>query len=115
MSAIKQNSDKLDIDFESVFTEAQIHEIEEKYDTTWGVNRRIMMVVLSKSGKSMTDILESMLSEDKVAETYFSMIKQLEDYEQHLKFGIELAQVAIARLLMVAQHAAGDEAEPSSE
>ena len=107
----KQRSEKLNTDFEPVFTEEQVYKIEDEYNTTWGVNRRIMMMVLSKSSKSITAMVDSILSEDETAEAYFSMIEQMDNYEQHLKGGIELAQAARARLLLVGQHIAGDEVE----
>lgn len=112
-NAADQTNNKSDIAFEPAFTEEQVYKAEDEYNTTWGIKRRIMMLVLSKSGKSMADMLESMLSEDETAEAYFSMIEQLNDYEKHLKAGIELAQAATARLLMVAQHVAGNEVEPT--
>ena len=97
------------IDIQPVFTEEQIDKIEGEYNTTWCVNRRMMLMVLSKSGESLVDILESTLSEDDPAETYFDLIEQITDYEEHLKTGIELAKAATARLLLVAQLAVDTE------
>lgn len=99
------------INFAPAFTKEQAFKLEDEYNTTWGVNRRIMMMILSKSSDAMSDMLVSIISEDSAAETYFAMVEQISDYEQHLKYGIELAQSATARLLLVTQNIAGDEAE----
>lgn len=107
-------ADSVNINFDPVFTKEQVLKAGEEYNATWGVKSRIMMAVLSKSGQNLVDTLTSMLAEDETGEEYFEMIRCIEDYEEHLKAGIELAQSAIARLLTVAQYVAGDD-ESSSE
>lgn len=115
MNTADRAANQFNINFHPVFTKEQVFKAEEEYNSTWGVKSRIMMMVLSQSGQNLVDNLTSMLADDDAAEEYFEMIRYIEDYEQHLKAGIELTQSAIARLLMVAQYVAGDEAEPSSE
>lgn len=100
------------IDFEPIFLEEQMYKIEAEYNTTWGVNRRIMMAMLSKSSKEIIGMVESMLKNDEKIETYFFMVEQLNEYEQHLKAGIGLVQAATSRLLMAGKYVAADTNKP---
>ncbi|MGZ8226584.1 MAG: hypothetical protein ACXWT3_08115 [Methylococcaceae bacterium] len=110
MSTADRAANQFNIDFDPVFTKEQVFKAEEEYNTTWGEKRRITMMTLTQSGQSLVDNLAAMLADDCAVESYFEMIRYIEDYEQHLKAGIELTMAATARLLMVAQHVAGDEA-----
>ncbi|MEE7625244.1 hypothetical protein V3O24_03645 [Methylobacter sp. Wu8] len=113
MSIVDRAENQFNINFDPVFTKAQVFKAEGEYNTTWGENRRITMMVLTQSGQNLVDNLTSMLAEDETADAYFSMIEQIGEYEQHLKNSIELTLAATARLLLVAQHVADNEAEPT--
>jgi hypothetical protein len=102
----KQNA----MSFKPIFTEEQVHEMEDKYNTTWGVNRRILMMILTKNSDAMTEMVESIVSEDKEGGVFFTMVDSIKDYEQHLSAGLELAQAATARLLLIGGHVVGDQA-----
>lgn len=97
------------IDFEPAFSEEEMYKSESEHNTTWGVNRRAMMVILSKSGREMVEMVESMAAEEEGMETFFEMIHLLSDYEQYLRAGLELVKTAQARLLMAGQCVAGDD------
>jgi hypothetical protein len=90
------------VEFDAVFTEKDVFKIEGEYNTTWGVSRRIMMMVLSKSSADLSNIFKSIIADDDTGRVYFEMLEQIDDYKEHLKSGMELADAAAARLLMVA-------------
>jgi hypothetical protein len=92
--------------YEPIFTTEQVFRLEDEYNTTWGVSRRIMMAVLSKDSNTLADIAESSVTDDEEDNAYFTMIEQISDYEQHLNDGIELARAALARLFIAGQSVA---------
>ena len=87
--------------FEPVFTKEQGMSFEAAYNGTWGVNRRLMMMTLASSSEQLiTAFADSVEDND---DTLITLIDQISNYGEHLKSGMELAEAAVARLLMVGQ------------
>lgn len=81
------------VDFEAVFTDSQLTINEAEYNETWGVKRRLMGIVMARS--------RSELMENATAETCLDLYDQISSYCDHLKAGLEIAEAACARLLVV--------------
>jgi len=88
-------------DFEAVFTKAQVLSFEETHNETWGVNRRLMMMTLARSSDQLLAGFADSAEDN--GDVLFALIGQISDYSEHLKYGVELAEAAVARLLMVGQ------------
>lgn len=89
--------------FKAPFTKQQVEEIEAKHNTTWGVRRRVLMATMSLSSKEMIDSFAPLISEDN-GDTYIEMFEMIKDYRKHLEDSIELADAAMARLLLVGEY-----------
>ena len=87
--------------FEPVFTKEQVLSFEAAHNETWGVNRRLMMMALARSSEQLTAAFADSAEDN--GDTLFALIDQISDYGEHLKSGVELAEAAVARLLMVGQ------------
>ena len=87
--------------FEPAFTKEQVLSFEETHNETWGVNRRLMMMTLARSSGQLIDSFAD--SADDSGDALFALIDQISDYGEHLNSGMELAEAAVARLLMVGQ------------
>ena len=87
--------------FEPVFTQEQVLSFEAANNETWGVNRRLMMMALARSSEQLTAAFADSAEDN--GDTLFALIDQISDYGEHLKSGVELAEAAVARLLMVGQ------------
>ena len=86
------------IAFEAVFTDEQVEQIE-KEQREWGVNRRIMLAFLSRSGEQLVAN-----AGDNREDTFEKMRDFITEYRDHLKAGVELADCALARLLALSLH-----------
>lgn len=89
--------------FKAPFTKQQVEEIEAKHNTTWGMRRRVLMATMSLSSKEMIDGFSPLLSEDN-GDAYIEMFQMIKDYRQHLQDSVELADAAMARLLLVGKY-----------
>jgi len=96
-------TEKAPLSFEPIFTEKKEVEIERAYNTSWGIKRRIMMDVLSRSSEELVEIYAKASAEDD-GEMLLSIIDQIAEYRDHLKAGVELATSALTRLCMIVEH-----------
>lgn len=90
--------DNSDFSFEAIFTGEQVREMEENHNETWGVNRRLTMITLSRSKDQLK---EGFLTAGE--EVLVSAFDRIEDYKKYLNSSIELADAAMARLAIVAE------------
>lgn len=89
--------------FKAVFTDEQVKSFEADHNETWGVKRRLTMITLSRSSKQLMDGFAPMIAEDD-GEAFSSLLDQINDYRDHMKAGVELADAAMARLLWVGKY-----------
>lgn len=90
-------------DFEPVFTNEQVYQNEHAYNKTWGMKRRLTMVILARSKASLVDGFRP------DPETLLAAIEQIAAYRDHLQAGAKMAASAMARLLIVGQIFADEE------
>lgn len=91
--------------FKPAFTDEQVKSFEANYNETWGVGRRITMIVLSRSSTQLIDGFAPMIVDDD-GDACIQLIEQITDYRDHLQASVELAEAALARLLIVGEYAA---------
>lgn len=84
------------IEFEPALTFADLECIEASYDKTWGVARRVMCAVFTRTRE---ELVSGFTGDDENQETMFAIIDHITAYEEHMKAGAAMAQTAIARLL----------------
>lgn len=96
--------------FRRVFTPAQIEEAERDYNATFGVQRRIMQVVLTKPSGELLKIVWKMAKDEQGMEALTDMIESIKAFEAHLQGGLEAAQAAYARLMACAEYLAEENA-----
>lgn len=85
-------------EFEPLFSATAAEDAESHYNQSFGVKRRAMLVVLSRSKAQMVE------SFGKTADGEDGLLLTLEwlhDYREHLLAFAELADIAAARLLVV--------------
>lgn len=93
--------------FDAAFTLEQVESIESNYNARWRFKRRLMMAILSRSSQELLDGFPELAKNN--GEAYFEVIDQLEDYLDHLKSAVQLAESSLARLLLVEQYLTGKE------
>jgi hypothetical protein len=86
------------IDFDAVLTNEEFQEYEATQNETWGVNRRIAMITLARSKAQLVGGFGKAGNTDALLE----MIERVQDWSDHLKASIEMAEMASARLMAVA-------------
>ena len=91
--------------FDAAFTLEQVESIESNYNARWRFKRRLMMAILSRSSQELLDGFPELAKNN--GEAYFEVIDQLEDYLDHLKSAVQLAESSLARLLLVEQYLTG--------
>ena len=104
--------------FEAMFTQEQVYKIEAKYNETHGVSKRLMMMTLTKSHDELFKMVTDMLEDDSKSDAYFDLIAQIDEYKKHLEAGVEIAQAALARLMLVGDEITGitfDNEDPAPE
>lgn len=89
--------------FDPVFTDEQLQSFEENHNETWGVKRRITMMALSRTSDQLIDGFSSLVAEGN-SDSFFALLEQITDYRDHLKSGVELADAAFARLVLVGKY-----------
>jgi len=94
-----RKSPEQSIDFEPVFTQEQVEKIEADYNQKWGVSRRLMMIVLARSGASLVE----RWTRGK-GEAFVAMFEAIANYRTHLSAGVDLADSALARLRSIAAY-----------
>jgi len=94
-----RKSPEQSIEFEPVFTQEQVEKIEADYNQKWGVSRRLMMIVLARSGASLV----ARWTPGKGG-AFVVMFEAIADYRNHLRAGVELADSALARLRSIAAY-----------
>lgn len=105
MDAAAKLAEMAALDFEPLMTRDQLRESEAEYNETWGVKRRITMLALTLS---RSEFLENHRASGNEPEVLLDMIDHVDEYRTHLKAGLELAEAARARLLIVSAAAATD-------
>ena len=88
------------IEFQPIFTDEQVEKFEADYNTTWGVKRRLMMIVLARSSFGLISDGWTRGNGD----AFVAVFEAIADYRNHLRNGIKLAHSALARLQCVAAH-----------
>lgn len=86
--------------FEAVFTGQEINDFEARLNEEWGAKRRLVMITLSRSSESLIDGFSPSIAEDGGA-VIMELMDQISDYQSHLKAGVEMAEAALTRLLLV--------------
>jgi hypothetical protein len=94
--------------FEPTFSDEQVNTFEANYNETWGVNRRLTMITLSRSSGQLIEGFASLITENN-GDAFVSLIDQIKDYRQHLEDMTRLADTAAARLILVGQYIAEGE------
>ena len=87
--------------FQPVFTEDQVRQMEANYNESWGVRRRLVMITLARSAAQLA---EGFANID--GEAYSELLGHFDDFKNHCKAGIELAESASARMLAVGMYIA---------
>lgn len=85
-------------EFEPALTDDQVQEYESTQNELWGSKRRLAMIALSRS---KTDLVKG-FGKDKRADSLFEAIDHINGWSDHLKGQIEMANAAVARLMIVA-------------
>lgn len=88
--------------FDAAFTLEQVESIESNYNARWRFKRRLMMAILSKSSQELLDGFPELAKNN--GEAYFEVIDQLEDYLDHLKSAVQLAESSLYRLVFVGEY-----------
>jgi hypothetical protein len=92
--------------FQRAFTIEQVEQAERDYNTTHGINRRVVQVILTKSSGELLKMVREMAKDDEGANNIFGMVDRLSAYEDHLKVALDLTKAAHARLLSCAGYLA---------
>lgn len=87
--------------FQPVFTEDQVRQMEADYNESWGVRRRLVMIALARTAAQLA---EGFAHID--GDAYSALLDQFDDFKNHCKAGIELAEGASARMLAVGMYIA---------
>lgn len=95
-----------ELDFQPLMTESQVFESEAEYNETWGVKRRIMLMMLTRCRADMLDAYAK--AGGGGADLYLEMIDHVREYRDHLRAGIELAETSMARLAGIAMAVGAD-------
>lgn len=95
--------------FKPALTQKQVESIESKYNETWGVNRRITLASLTRSSQQLLDYFSNPTKEDE--ETLIAMMESVSEYIDHLKNGISLAEIALARMLLIGEYVSNEAGE----
>ena len=88
--------------FDAAFTLEQVESIESNYNARWRFKRRLMMAILSRSSQELLDGFPELAKNN--GEAYFEVIDQLEDYLDHLKSAVQLAESSLYRLVFVGEY-----------
>lgn len=88
--------------FDAAFTLEQVESIESNYNARWCFKRRLMMAILSRSSQELLDGFPELAKNN--GEAYFEVIDQLEDYLDHLKSAVQLAESSLNRLVFVGEY-----------
>ena len=73
--------------------------MEDQYNESWGVKRRIVQIALTKTPSQLAEGIEKT-----DAETYGTLLDCFNEFKEHCKAGIELAESASARMLAVGMY-----------
>lgn len=84
-------------DFEAALTQDQINAIEADYNETWGVNRRITLLALSRS---KADLVLNFGKQEDGPDVVMEMIDHIYEFRDHLRACLEMTESASARLLI---------------
>mgnify|MGYP001603806160 CR=1 FL=1 len=88
--------------FKPLLTKEQVFEAEAKHNETWGVNRRLTMITLSRTRDELIEGFASIATNN--GDAFIELIEQITDYQEYLKTSIKFTECAIARLLAVGQY-----------
>jgi hypothetical protein len=84
------------VDFDPVFTHQQVRDAEAVYEENWGESRRIMMTVLARSS---AQLLEGF---GESPDVMLDVVDRINGFRDHMKASLEMADLAVTRLLAVA-------------
>lgn len=85
--------------FTPAFTEDQVFQMETEYNEHWGVKRRLVMISLTRTAAQLA---EGFASID--GEAFTELLGHFDDFKNHCKAGMELAESATARMLSVGMY-----------
>lgn len=90
------------VDFAPAFTSADVDEKEKTYETDWRVDRRVMLLMLTRTRQQLIDFASE---SDEGMDATLEAIKRLTVYRDHLNAMRELCEAAMARLFCAAANA----------
>lgn len=88
-------------DFKPAFTEEQVFQLEGEYNETWGEKRRLVMITLARTSEQLAAGFANI-----EPEAFSELLDCFDDFKNHCKAGMELADCATARLLAVGMYIA---------
>ncbi len=78
-----------------------VEAIEKNYHETWGVNRRLMNIILSSSSE---ELLQRHQEDADAPENLLQSIELIAEYRDHLEAGVKAAKATLARLITMAAY-----------
>ncbi len=87
--------------FKPVFTKDQVFHMEADYNESWGVKRRLVMITLTRTPAQLAEGFATI-----EGEAFSELLGHFDDFRNHCKAGMELAEVARARILLVGMYVA---------
>jgi hypothetical protein len=87
--------------FSPIFTEDQVFQIEVEHSESWRIKRRFVLLLLSRSPDQLAENFSEL--DDEI---FNEMLGHFDDFKNYCKAGIELAEIATARLLAVGLYVA---------
>lgn len=96
-------------EFEPVFTDEQVRQMEADYNESWGEKRRLVMIALTRTPAQLVEGFTH-LSGDAFEE----LLAHMDDFKSHCMAGVEVAEAAKARMLAVGMYIANKHEEGAS-
>lgn len=94
--------------FQPELSVEQFRQSESEYNRTWGVQRRMMLLTLTRT---KDELAQGFRDAADAGEFVAQMLEDLEAYKQHMRDGLNLTESAISRILIAASAAAIDPVE----
>jgi hypothetical protein len=91
--------------FDATFTTEEVERIEAEYNTTWGVNRRVLLLAMTLSSEQM---LEKLSKPGDNTESLLAIADAVIDYKEHLEGALTTVDSCLARIATVAQYETKD-------
>lgn len=87
------------LQFDALFTQEQIANIESEYNATWGLRRRVTLQFLSLSKSEM---IEKFGTNEEATGLIFEAIEMIQEYKQHLVDMTEITDRAVMNMICAA-------------